>query len=140
MTHTSLRLPDLEKDGWGLEDGEQRNREAPQTFLIPNLALRKTLRPGDFAKLIFEIAVEGEEHGLVERLVERMWVIIRERTPSGYIGMLDNEPDCIPENDRLWLGTELAFEYRHIIAVRHGDEASLALAWAPVPIPWNPTN
>jgi hypothetical protein len=135
-----MRLPDLEKDGWGLEDGEQRNREAPKTFLIPHLALRKILRPGDFAKLIFEIAVEGEAHAPVERHVERMWVIIRARTPGGYIGMLDNEPRCIPENDRLWLGTEIPFEYRHIIAVRHGNEASLALAWAPAPIPWNPAN
>jgi uncharacterized protein YegJ (DUF2314 family) len=39
--------------------------------------------------LIFKIAVEGDEHGAVER----MWVIVRERTPTGYIGMLDNEPN-----------------------------------------------
>jgi hypothetical protein len=129
-----MRAPDLEKDAWCLLDGEQRHREAPKTFEIPVLALRKILQLGDFAKLMFKIAVEGEEE------VERMWVIIRERTSIGYIGMLDNEPGCIPPNDRLWVGTEVPFEYRHIIAVEHGNEKSIADAKAPVPIPWNPTN
>jgi hypothetical protein len=131
-----MRAPDLQRDGWRLDDGEQRNREAPETFLIPDLALRKILRPGDFAKLIFEIALEGDEYPAVER----MWVIIRERTPSGYIGMLDNEPDSISENESFSLGSEIPFDYRHIIAVRPGDEASLALATAPVPIPWDRAN
>jgi uncharacterized protein YegJ (DUF2314 family) len=81
-----MRAPDFIKDAWCLLDGEQRHREAPTTFEIPELALRKILQPGDFAKLMFKIAVEGEEK------VERMWVIIRERTPSGYIGMLNNTP------------------------------------------------
>jgi hypothetical protein len=129
-----MRAPDLEKDAWCLLDGEQRHREAPETFEIPDLALRKILQLGDFAKLMFKIAVEDEEK------VERMWVIIRERTSSGYIGMLDNTPSYIPENDRLWVGTEVPFEYRHIIAVDHGDEKSIAEAKAPVPIPWNPAN
>jgi hypothetical protein len=69
---TFMRAPDLEKDAWHLLDGEQRHREAPTTFEIPDLALRKILQLGDFAKLMFEISVEGEEK------VERMWVIIRE--------------------------------------------------------------
>jgi hypothetical protein len=127
-----MRLPDYEKDGWCLDDGEQYHQEAPETFLIPDLTLRKILRPGDFAKLMFKIAVEGEEE------VERMWVIIRDRTSSGYVGVLDNEPGSIPRNDRLWLGTEVPFEYRHIIAVQPGDEKSIAVAKAPAPIPWIP--
>jgi hypothetical protein len=66
-----------------------------------------------------------------------MWVIVRERTPTGYFGMVDNQPDSIAENDEFGLGTELPFEYRHIIAVAKADEASLALAKAPAPIPWD---
>ena len=131
-----MRAPDFVKDGWCLEDGEELHREAPATFAMPDLALRKLLQPGDLAKLIFKIAVEGSEHGAVER----MWVIVRERTPSGYIGMLDNEPDSISENSRFWVGTEMPFDYRHIISVRPGDEASVALAKAPVPIPWDRPN
>jgi hypothetical protein len=54
--------------------------------------------------------------------------------------MLANTPSYIPENDRLWVGTEVPFEYRHIIAVDHGNEKSIAEAKAPVPIPWNPAD
>jgi hypothetical protein len=130
-----MRAPDLIEDGWCLNDGEALHEQAPKTFLIPDLALRKILQPGDFAKLVFEIAIQDEHPA-----VERMWVIIRERTAGGYIGMLNNEPDSIPKNDRLWLGTELPFEYRHIIAVGHGNEESIALARAPVPIAWDRSN
>jgi len=136
MSSVFMRAPDLEKDGWCLHDGEQLNRDAPQTFLIPDLALRRSLQPGDYAKLVFEIAVEGDEYPIIER----MWVIVRERIPSGYVGMLDNEPDSISENDSFWLGTEVPFDHRHIIAVRRGNDASLALAKAPVPIPWDRAN
>jgi hypothetical protein len=128
-----MRAPDLKKDGWRLDDGEERHRAAPTTFLIPDLALRQTLQPGDFAKLIFEIAVEDDEYPSVER----MWVIVRERTSNGYIGMLDNEPNSVAQNDEFWLGTEVPFEYRHIISVRPGNAESIASAKAPVPIPWD---
>ena len=128
-----MRTPDLHRDGWRLDDGEQRHREAHATFQIPDLAVRKLLRVGDYAKLIFEMTVEADEYPAVER----MWVIIRERTPDGYVGMLDNEPNSIAENDQFWLGTELPFEYRHIISVRPGSEESVAAAKAPVPIPWD---
>jgi len=126
-----MRIPDIELDGWGLGDGEQWHREFPKTFEIPDLALRKILRPGDLAKLMFRISIQNE----AEEEVERMWVIIRERTADGYIGMLYNKPSSIPENGRLWFGTELLFEYRHIIAAHPPNEESPALAKAPVPIP-----
>jgi hypothetical protein len=64
-------------------------------------------------------------------------VIIREQIPGGYVGMLVNQPDAIAENDRFWVGSELPFDYRHIIAVSHGNKESIAAAMAPAPIPWN---
>jgi len=128
-----MRLPDFERDGWCLDDGEEYHRASPDTFSIPDLEVRKSLRPGDFAKLIFRIAVESDDEPVS---VERMWVIVRERTPTGYVGMLDNEPDAIEENAEFWLGAELPFEYRHIIAVDHANEESADLAKANVPIPW----
>lgn len=67
-----------------------------------------------------------------------MWVIVREIVPNGYLDMLDNKPSLIDENDEFWLGAELPFEYRHIIAVSRGNAESKALAFAPAPIPWNP--
>ncbi len=126
-------MPDYEKDGWCLEDGEQLHREAPKTFLIPDLALRQILQPGDFAKLVFRIAVESEDEPCT---VERMWVIIRERVAAGYIGILDNIPTKISENKDFWLGTEPPFEARHIIAVDHANAESMRLAGEPAPIPW----
>jgi hypothetical protein len=128
-----MRAPDFERDGWRLDDGEERHRAAPQIFHIPDLAVRKLLQPGDYAKLIFEIAVEDDEYPSVER----MWVIVRERTANGYVGMLVNQPASVAENDEFWHGTELPFEYRHIISVQPGDSESIAAAKAPVPIPWD---
>lgn len=128
----NMRTPDYERDGWTLDDGEQRHHEAPDTFWIPDLELRQILEPGDFAQLIFRISANGSEE------VERMWVIVREIVPNGYLDMLDNKPSLIDENDEFWLGAELPFEYRHIIAVSRGNAESKALAFAPAPIPWNP--
>jgi len=127
-----MRQPDFERDGWCVDDGEQINREAPETFWIPDLAQRQNLNVGDFAKLIFRIAVEGDEIS-----VERMWVAVRERIPGGYMGILDNEPDAISENGEFGLGAELPFEYRHIIAVADANDESKALAIAPPAVPWD---
>ena len=128
-----MKRPDFERDGWCLDDGEERHRESPETFEIPGSDVRTILQPGDFAKLIFRIALEDSES------YERMWVIVRERTVGGYLGMLNNLPDTISENEVLWLGTELPFEPRHIIDVQHANDESIALAAQPAPIPWNRT-
>jgi hypothetical protein len=119
--------PSVEADGWELDDGESRHAEAPATFEIPSLRARKGLQPGDYAKLVFRILVDGDEEPVS---VERMWVIVRERRESGYYGILDNEPDGIAENDDLWVGTELPFGPRHIIDIQRGDAQSAALAAA----------
>jgi hypothetical protein len=129
-----LRTPDLHRDGWCLEDGEVLRGQAPDTFQIPNLFVRRFLQPRDFAKLVFKISLEGEDN---RESVERMWVIVRERIEGGYVGILDNNPDTIGENDSLWSGTELPFEPRHIIAAHHGDADSRRLAAEPPPIPWD---
>jgi hypothetical protein len=126
-----LRTPDFERDGWCLEDGEEYHRAAPQTFEIPSLDIRSILRPGDLAKLIFKIAVEGDEPSF-----ERMWVIVRERVPYGYLGVLDNDPSAIAENNEFWSGTELPFEYRHIIDAVPRDAKTIAIAIAPPRTPW----
>ncbi|KQZ18297.1 MULTISPECIES: hypothetical protein [Caulobacter] len=128
-----MRQPDFSVDGWSLEDGEDYHRRAPATFPIPDLAVRQILQPGDFAKLIFRIAVDSAEE---PEAFERMWVIVRERTPGGYLGMLDNEPSAIQQNSEFWEGSELPFEPRHIIAVQQASAESRRLASRPAPIPW----
>jgi hypothetical protein len=43
----AIREADFELDGWCLEDGEARHREAPETFWIPALADRGRLGLGE---------------------------------------------------------------------------------------------
>lgn len=57
-----------------------------------------------------------------------MWVLVRERTADGYLGVLDNEPNAIAENDELWLGTELPFSAKHVINIEERDANTIALA------------
>jgi hypothetical protein len=124
-----MREPDIQSDGWCLEDGEKRHAESPTTFRIPPLEIREILQPGDFAKLIFAIAVEGEG----EPQIERMWVIVRERQDGGYVGILDNEPSSISRNESFWRGTELPFKPSHVIDVRKRNAESVAIAGKPLP-------
>ena len=63
-------MPTLDEDGWQLESGVERRAEAPDTFEIPDEAVRSRLVPTSYAKLIFTLRdPEGPQ-------VERMWVHI----------------------------------------------------------------
>ncbi|WP_431851156.1 hypothetical protein [Allosphingosinicella sp.] len=120
-----MREPDFDVDGWCLDDGEEYHREAPETFWIPSKAAREGLYPGDLAKLIFRIDVGGEDKQVA---VERMWVLVRERIPNGYLGILDNNPHAIEENDELWSGIELPFSARHVIDIDTANEKTITIA------------
>lgn len=75
-------MPTLDEDGWQLESGVERHAEAPETFEIPDEAVRSRLVPTSAAKLIFTLrGAEGPQ-------VERMWVQITGYTESGYLGVL----------------------------------------------------
>ena len=124
-----MREPDFETDGWSLEDGEQRHREASDTFWLPELNDRQSLEPGDLVKLIFRISVDNEDEPVA---VERMWVIVRERVGNQYLGILDNDPRAIGENEELWSGVELPFSPRHVIDI---DRRNPAEGSEPVPLP-----
>jgi hypothetical protein len=130
-----LRKPDFETDGWCLESGEERHRRNPERFHIPPLWVREALEPGDFAQLIFRIATPDDEDE--PDATERMWVIVTERTAEGYMGVLNNAPGSIEENDTFWEGAELPFEPLHVIDARPANEASLAIALERPLIPWN---
>ena len=95
--------PELDRDNWCLEDGEERHRAAPATFEIPDLAVRTILQAGDFAQLIFKIAIYDDDDDDPYSF-ERMWVIVRERIPGGYMGMLNNQPATIGNTDPLHPG------------------------------------
>jgi hypothetical protein len=120
-----VREPDFHVDGWSLDDGEEYHDRCPSSFSIPSKACRDALEPGGLVKLIFRIAVDNPDDPVS---VERMWVIVRERTANGYLGVLDNDPDAIAENDRLWHGIELPFAARHVIDFDEADDNTFAIA------------
>jgi len=91
-----------------LDNGEKLNKDSPETFSIPPRAQRDSLLPGELVKLIFRMSL-GED---VQ--IERMWVIIKSRTDTGYIGTLDNDPFCTKE---LQAGAEVVFGPEHIIQI-----------------------
>ena len=120
-----MQQPDIDVNGWCLDDGEEYHRAAPDTFQIPDRKAREGLEPGDLAKLIFRISVDDPEGPVA---VERMWVIVRERVSGGYLGVLDNNPEAIEPNDEFWSGVELPFEPQHVIDIGKRDEKTIALA------------
>ena len=105
----------MASDGWELISAEDRNAEYPETFPIPEREKRESLAPGDAAKLLFDI--ETREQGrVVDRGVDRMWVIVKARTERGYIGVLDSDPGTA-ENLRLHQGDSITFGPEHIIDI-----------------------
>lgn len=107
------RLTTLDDDGWMIDDGEVAHAETPDTFWIPPLEDRRSLRPGDHAKIRFYIRVE-DEAGNEEDCAERMWVRVVGRLEHGYCGELDNQPVC---TQHINPGLEVWFEPRHIIDI-----------------------
>lgn len=94
----------LDSDGWQLESGVKRHAEAPDTFEIPDKAIRHRLVPGCEAELIFTLRTQdGQE-------VERMWVRITGYTDTGYVGVLNNQPRTegapIAHGDRVEFGPD----------------------------------
>jgi hypothetical protein len=120
-----MREPDFNLDGWCLDDGEEYHRAAPGTFWIPPREAREGLQPGDLAKLIFRISVDDADESVA---VERMWVLVRESIPGGYLGILDNDPEALAPNEEFWSGIELPFGPHHIINIEVRDENTIAIA------------
>ncbi|MBX9660297.1 MAG: hypothetical protein K2X00_17195 [Nitrospiraceae bacterium] len=121
-----MRIPTLEQDYWALVSGESRRAESPDSFWIPPRSERESLRPGDAAKLIFEIETESEGGG-VERDCERMWVVVSEIAAPYFIGRLTNNPVSVEGNDNFYLkmDVEVPFLPEHVIDIDHPPQAFL---------------
>ena len=110
----TMKLAELERDGWELEDGAERHAEHPRSFWIPPAWRRYFLRRDQLVKLMFKIALRDEDGDQSEE-VERMWVIVRKRAGWGrYQGVLDNDPYC---TNGIAAGLRLVFEARHVIQI-----------------------
>ena len=117
MTRVTHVRPSLEADGWVLVSAEERHAAHPGTFEIPPRSDRAALVRGVAAKLLFHI--ETKEAGrVVDRGIDRMWVIVMIVTPEGYLGVLDNDPGYA-EGLNLREGDVIAFGPEHVAAIDH---------------------
>jgi hypothetical protein len=129
-----MRLPSLETDYWALASGEERHEESPDSFWIPSLSERQSLKVEQAAKLIFEIESENEE-GEVERDCERMWVVVSEIKPPYYIGRLTNKPVTVGEDEDFYLklDVEVPFLPEHVIDIDQPPEEFLKALFSEEP-------
>jgi len=92
-----------------LDNAEDIARDSPASFYIPPRAEREKVEVKKLVKLIFRMETE------TEAFVERMWVIVKEKTETGgFIGVLDNDPYCTEE---IKAGIEISFGPENIIAI-----------------------
>ena len=100
-----------------LRDAEVSHRQHPRTFSIPRSDKRRAVPIGAQVRLIFEPVEPVEGWG-----GERMWCTVEEKTPRGYIAVLENLPRHIPG---LAPGDRIELEPRHIAALQLPDESPL---------------
>ncbi|MGV0129964.1 TIR domain-containing protein [Burkholderia gladioli] len=101
----NLRLATQDLDGWELYSGVAQHHRSPETFWIPGERERRSVKPGDSVKLMFEMGV----------IVERMWVTVEDKAGPYFVGSLDNVPT--DEQDALKLGDKVVFLPEHIIHI-----------------------
>ncbi len=113
-------FPTIENDGWTLLSAEDQRARWPQTFHIPDRRVREALSPGDAAKLLFDIETR-EDGRIVDRGVDRMWVIVKKRVGELYVGVLDSNPGRA-EGLALRPGTEVHFSADHVVDIDRPPE------------------
>lgn len=107
----------IARSGWQLASAEERNAAFPVTFLIPSGVTRRSLARGDAAQILIDIETK-EDGTVIDRGVDRMWVIIISVSPRGYVGVLDSDPGYA-ENLKLAKGDLIEFNASHICAIDH---------------------
>ena len=109
-----MNLSTFEKDHYVLDECEERHEESPDNFYLPELSKRQNLEVGDLVKLIFRMEEKSEPKSLV---VERMWVIVKDKIEEYFIGELDNDPYG---NVFLSSKDQVVFQAKHVIQIYEG--------------------
>lgn len=108
-------MPTIEEDGWALVSAEARQREHPETFTLPPLEARRGVVAGDAVQLLFDI--ETRRNGrVIDRGIDRMWVIVRRRDENHLSGVLDSDPGRAEGLD-LRPGQIVSFGPEHIVRI-----------------------
>ena len=106
---------DIETNGWALVSAVDRNKAFPDSFTIPSEERRNSLKRGEAAQILFDI--ETRDNGVVvDRGIDRMWVIVVSVLADGYRGVLDSDPGTA-ENLKLCRGDLVEFRADHICKV-----------------------
>jgi hypothetical protein len=101
----------LDADGWQLESAVERNGASPG-FEIPDEEERRSLRPGQRAKLLFLFVVEDEPNAVQ---CERIWVTLTAVDAEGrYVGQLESSPVT---SRVLRAGDSVSFAAEHVSTV-----------------------
>jgi hypothetical protein len=130
-----MRLPALEPDAWTLESGEDRHAQYPESFELPAARQRASLGRGDAAKLLFHIESVCE-HGDIEVLCERMWVVVTDVIAPYYIGRLTNQPTAVAQDPGFYLAedVEVPFLPEHIIQIDRPPDVFLDALFSEPPL------
>lgn len=70
-----------------LLSAEAAHKQDPRTYSIPRRAVRESLKPGDYVKLLFKV-----DPPVAQVEVERMWVAVTGSRDGEYTGRLANQP------------------------------------------------
>lgn len=98
---------------WWLANGEAQRAATPWSFHMPPRWRRQRLRPGRFAKVIFNFPLRHHESwGEVDG--ERMWVKVTERRSGSYTGTLASVPEVLTD---LSFGDVIEFAPENVIAI-----------------------
>ena len=119
----------FEEDGWTLVSGEETHALSPETFWIPERKERVSLPPGDAVKLLFDIETK-EDGQVVDRGVDRLWVIVKRRVGTSYTGVLDSDPGRAAGLN-LSPGIELSFGPEHVIAIKRPPDGYVLQKYGP---------
>jgi hypothetical protein len=119
-----MKIANFEDDYWQLRNGERSHKENPETFWIPKLDQRESLKVGDAAKIILEIECENDDGEIVIE-AERGYAIVSEIVGDQYIGILDFQPVCIEKGQAdiyLCFGAEIPFSPEHVVDIDRPPE------------------
>ena len=110
----SLRLPDLELDGYQMSSGKAQAELYPKSFEIPSERARQSVGKGDLVKITFRLWDKSDK----ELVGERMWVKVTSLRSCYYVGKLSNQPLTMDRNGwPLKWGDTVCFLPEHIIDI-----------------------
>jgi hypothetical protein len=100
---------------WKLGDGDERNRQYPESFWVPGHEEKAAIEAGDIVKVMFEPSFFPPGS---DKIGERMWVRVTKVGHRRLEGHLDNYPICFP---RLAYDDKIKFERKHVIDITFDD-------------------